>query len=55
MNKPIDKPIRTVKALTVLSPPVLSFTKKNNAENKLPRMTIKVNTTMTFVNMTMSK
>ena len=46
----IDKPIRTVNALTVLSPPLLSLDKKNSAENKLPTITSKVNTMMTFIN-----
>ena len=50
----MDRPIRIVKALTVLSPPVLSLDKKNNAENKLPTMTINVKTTMTFINIAMS-
>lgn len=46
----IDKPIRTVSALTVLSLPLLSLDKKNSAENKLPTMTTKVKTIMTFIN-----
>lgn len=50
-NKSIESPILTVSAFTVLSPPVLSLDKKNNAENKLPTMTIKVKTTMTLINM----
>lgn len=46
----IDRPIRTVSALTVLSPPLLSLDKKKSAENKLPTMTSKVKTMMTFIN-----
>lgn len=43
--------MRIVSALTVLSLPLLSFAKKNRAENKLPTMTIKAITIMTFINM----
>ena len=47
--------MRIVSALTVLPPPLLSLAKKNSAENKLPTMTIKVKTMMTFINMTLPK
>ena len=51
----MDSPIRTVSAFTVRSLPVLSFAKKNKAENKLPTITIKVKTIMTFTNIMLSK
>lgn len=46
----MDKPMRTVSALTVRSPPLLSLDKKNKAENKLPTMTSSVNTMNTLIN-----
>lgn len=46
--------MRIVSAFTVLSPPCLSLAKKNKAENKLPTMTSKVITMMTFINMAWS-
>lgn len=46
--------MRIVSAFTVLSLPCLSLAKKNKAENKLPTMTSKVITMMTFINMAWS-
>lgn len=51
MNSVIERPIRIVNALTVLSLPLLSLARKNSALNRLPTITIKVNTIMTFINM----
>lgn len=51
MNSVIETPIRIVNALTVLSLPLLSLARKNSALNRLPTITIKVNTIMTFINM----
>lgn len=47
-------PIRIVSAFTILSPPCLSLARKNKAENKLPTITSKVMTMMTFINMAWS-
>jgi len=46
--------MRNVKALTVRSPPLLSFAKKYNAENRLPMMNNNANTMMILNNMLMS-
>jgi len=51
MNSVIESPIRIVKALTVLSLPLLSFARKNSALKRLPTITNKANTIMTFINM----
>lgn len=55
INKKIESPMRIVSALTVRSLPALSLFKKNNAENKLPKMTINTKTTAIFINIDLSK
>lgn len=54
-NKVIDIPILQVSALTVLSFPLLSLIKKNNAENKLEMIMINTNTVAIFIHITLSK